>query len=724
MNELRRILSDTRRRLILLALPFLCLGLFLLEQMGGSIRHGWTLMWQLGQAYQEKTESYRGMDPAAIAEAEMPQQYTGYSVYAQAVHVRDYEAYLANVQVQAERMSRSSLFSKDKNSYVYRNIQKTAEDFKKLQGIRAEFGSDRAVEQWIAYQGADWFHLLALILFVLAFLEDKRRGLLALVRSTPGGRKSLLLSRLGILFGVSFVSVLLFCGLPLGMSFAINGGLADLGRSIQSLEAFKTCTLRLTVGGWILLYAAVKIVCGFFVGIFFWFILSFLEHMQLAWLLIIVILSAEYLARRLIAPQMAISFLRYLNLFSYISPTELLSRYQNMNFFGWPVSSFALMAWLLLILLLLFSAGLLLIQLYRHPFGNRNVLGGLIRGVNRFFDFFRSRFPTGVMEGYKLLVLGGTLIFLVIGVYLGMKLRLSGTEYVPYNDPDAMVREEYVKEIKGPLTQKTWDYLERAQHELDLRPGIAASFQGGLSMLKREAEEQREKAQAEGYEPWILDQVTISNYFGEKVRYIPRLNGLLVMAFTILCAAPVFAFEKQGGTDLLIRTAGRGRRRVFLHKYLTALLEAFLLWAAVFGREWIEVAGRLGRDFLAAPARNAQAFEALPKGLTLGGALLLINLLRLAGLFLTAIITVWLSRQVNTWEKAVLGASALLLMPAALLYFDQIWAGFLSLLPFVSGTDALTGAAGVSPLLWMLPFWLGLGAFLTYRCRRAWLRSA
>ena len=67
MNELRRILSDTRRKLILLALPFLCLGLFLLEQMGGNIRGGWELMQWVGQTYRERVESWRGLEPEEIS---------------------------------------------------------------------------------------------------------------------------------------------------------------------------------------------------------------------------------------------------------------------------------------------------------------------------------------------------------------------------------------------------------------------------------------------------------------------------------------------------------------------------------------------------------------------------------------------------------------------------------------------------------------------------------
>ena len=40
MNELRRILSNKRRLIILIALPVLAVALFLLERMGGDILRG------------------------------------------------------------------------------------------------------------------------------------------------------------------------------------------------------------------------------------------------------------------------------------------------------------------------------------------------------------------------------------------------------------------------------------------------------------------------------------------------------------------------------------------------------------------------------------------------------------------------------------------------------------------------------------------------------------
>jgi hypothetical protein len=64
MSELRRILKDRRRMALLLVLPFLCLGLFLLERMGGELRGGLDYLKLEVSAYRENVPRFAAMTPA------------------------------------------------------------------------------------------------------------------------------------------------------------------------------------------------------------------------------------------------------------------------------------------------------------------------------------------------------------------------------------------------------------------------------------------------------------------------------------------------------------------------------------------------------------------------------------------------------------------------------------------------------------------------------------
>ena len=129
-------------------------------------------------------------------------------LYAQTVHVRDYAAYLKQVQSQAERQQNSSFFGRDKNSFVYRNILKTAEDFRPLTGTGVQLGNDRAVEEWLAFEAADYCFLAVMLLAAMSFFDERKKGLEASIRCCSGGRGKLGARRCGILLFFSVLYVL------------------------------------------------------------------------------------------------------------------------------------------------------------------------------------------------------------------------------------------------------------------------------------------------------------------------------------------------------------------------------------------------------------------------------------------------------------------------------------------------------------------------------------
>lgn len=704
MNELKRILSDKRRAAILLILPIICIGLFLFDRMGGNLRIGWRLMVDEGREYRETIDKYRGMEANEIIKlsADECRYQKQPNAYSQAVYIKDFAGYYDAVEKQAAKLKSSSVFSVDPNSFSFRNIQKTAKDFSRMKGVTAEFGSNRAIERWLGFGTADLIFLAAIIIVVLAFFEENRKGLSALIRSCPNGRLKLALSRMGVLFFFSFAFTVLMYGSTLIASFMIDGGITDLDRSIQSIEGFKTLTLRVTISEWLMLYFGVRVVTGVFIGLFFWFVLSFLSHIQLSWLVIIGITAAEYAAYTLIAPQMALSILRYVNIFSYISPTVLLSKYVNMNVFGYPVGTLTFMGVLLAVLLVGLTAGVVILRLKRYPFGNRDVLGKAIKLWNTVMDAARSRMTLLPIETYKLIILGGSFLFIAVGICIGRDLGYEGYAY-SMQEPRAYP--EYMKEIEGQITDATFDYIEKARSNLDLYSGIAEDFSGALDAIEADANAVLERSKEKGFDPVLVDQYSINDFIGEKGWYRHRGNAFIALAFVILISAPVFSFEKQGGTELLLRSTPRGRRSVFIRKYAVIFLETLLLWAVIYLREWIGTAKLIGDTALNANIGNINMLADFPVSMSLKAFLACVFMLRLVAMLMAASFTARLSLRLGTWEKTVLAAAGMLLVPAGLCYFDSTWAGFISLSPFITGYEALTDFTGAQPLTYMLILW-------------------
>ena len=327
MSEWKRIFSDRRRCAILLVIPLLSIGLLFYQK--------WCDAFLSDPAeYRELVDKWRYIDSEEVAAAlsEFGVSENEYRLLLKAQHLADYPDYLVRVQEQAYKMQASSIFGGDPNSFVYRNILKTARDFAHCSADGIKLGNDRAIQGWLESDWADWGFLAAIILLVVSFLEERKKGLNAVIRSCPDGRGKLQLNRLGILLIFSAVMTFLLYYLPLGLSLAWEGGWEDLPRPVQSLPEFQKCTAQLTIGEFLVEFFFLKTACGFLLGVLIWFALSFVELVQLCWMVTAAGLAVEYFLYTFIPAQSILSPLRYVNVFSYVFTSQLYTEYVNINY--------------------------------------------------------------------------------------------------------------------------------------------------------------------------------------------------------------------------------------------------------------------------------------------------------------------------------------------------------------------------------------------------------
>ncbi len=459
MNEWKRILSDGRRRTAILCIPLLCLFLFFYQKCDGDF----TALLTDAEEYRQLLETYEDSTPAEIAEV-----YTNtwsrtdneQRLVTQAEHQRDYAAYLERVQIQAANMQASSLFSSNRNSFVYRNIIRTAADFAGCTAENIHFGNYRAVQDWLEFSLADWGFLAAILLLVMSFMEERQKGLAAIVRSCPGGRGKLQGARLRILLVYSAGMTALLYYVPLLLSLCIDGGWSDLVYPVQSMAEFQKCTAQMSVLGFLCQFFLVKTACGFLLGTLVWFALTFLNQVQLSWLLTAAAFVAEYLLYTLIPAQSIFSPLRYVNVFSYVFTSGLFTEYVNINFFTFAVGKRVLLLGLLVVLVIVLGSLMTWLLTGRYPFGNRDLLGKWIHRWNRICDAFHRHLGLYGFEWHKLLFMTAGGLFLLLGLMLAQEVRSGGGAY---SDIDQVLYRQYVAQVQGPVTQDTFDYIEEAR---------------------------------------------------------------------------------------------------------------------------------------------------------------------------------------------------------------------------------------------------------------------
>ena len=707
MNEWNRILSDRRRRIAILCIPILCLFLFFYQKCDGNFR----ALATDSEDYRELLETYSGSTPAEIAES-FPERWVleknEMRLLTQAEHLRDYPNYLNRVQEQAKNMQASSLFNGNRNSFVYRNILKTAEDFAGCSADGVYLSNDRAVQDWLEFSWADWGFLAVILLLVMSFLEERQKGLSAIIRSCPAGRGKLQCSRLSILLLYSVGMTLFLYYLPLVLSLCLDGGWGELSRPVQSLAEFQKCTSQISISQFFLQFFLVKTACGFLLGVLIWFLLSFLEHVQLCWMLTAAGLAVEYLLYTLVPTQSIFSPLRHVNVFSYVFTARLYTEYVNINFFSFPVERRTLLLILLVAVATLLSVIALWVLTKRYPYGNRDWLGKWIHRWNRMGDAVRRHLGLYGFELYKLMFLGASGILLVLGLILTQNIESNTGSY--YRVEDGVYR-QYVAEVQGPVTQSTYDYLADARQMLQYSDMDTAEFEAALDRLEQTLSELDDNA-------WVVDEVLFLNVYGEKSWRMPRENGLIALIFLAVCLSSLYTCEQSGDVQRILRSTPGGRERLFWAKYAVSLSIMLLVWLRVFVGEWQSALTHMGSMIPSAPCSSISMVKDYP--MTVGAFLILLYLSKAVGLLVPMHLCIFICERCRGFEKTFLINSLVLLIPAATYRFGVDALTLFTPVSFMSDKSPLL--VGPSNIL-QFAVWMFLSLLALFAAKRRWCRT-
>ena len=775
MGEWKRVLLDPRRLFLLALMALVCAGLFVLSLLDEVGPRGLTVMgeasayaeglverWEgaeleemaflvdgeleklsaferwyyghtwYGPPFETEEEAYasiadlpalsdtaRSGDSAAYFSLSTAYRSVLTTMRGEIDYLAGYARYLDGIQKQAEIQSQTNLFGKP-GSFSRRNLAKTAAEFDALRGVEVEFGGNRGLESWIAFELGDYFHLTAIVLFVMAFLEERKKGLWPAVRSSCGGRARLGLTRIGILCAASAAATLLFNAVPFALSLGINGGWDGLGRSLQSLESFRTCTLRISIAQWLGRYFVLKTLSGVLIGLFLWCVLGLIANIQFSLSVLGTVLVGEYVLYAFLPVQSAMNVFKYFNIFTFVHTFTLYTQYLNVDLFGFPAGIRELALTALAVLGAAFAILAVLIQRNRRPEGNRDLLSRISLWVNRALDTVRSRFTMGGWEGYKALVFQYGVIILLVVLFAASKL--SFVSYITESQDKWYIA--YVRDMEGPLDETADAYLAHARESIVPDSKDAGALMSALSRVERQVEQLRQRAGERGYQPWILDESDYDLFYGPTSRDRQRLNAAAAMILTAFCCASLFAFERQSGVTPMVRAAKRGRGGLFRRKViLTALLSAFV-WAAVYTREVQTLFTRFHPQTLDAPVQNIDVLAKFPIVLTIAQYLTLLYAIRLVMLLCVGFAVLLISRYCPSIQSAYLVAAGVLGIPALLTVLGIEVLKWVSPLVPISSAELLW-SLGSGSLIYVLPWvlWLACGSAALWLCRRQWVKG-
>lgn len=605
-----------------------------------------------------------------------------------------YDDFLSETMDNVSGMLGNSLFAK-KVSFARKNIEKSAVDYGALSGLVPEEGENRGIVIYTRFQLTHFLVLGFVIYLVLRFLEEEKKGLQLLVRSTARGRIPLFLWRVGtLLFGAAAISFLLYGSTLLVVQLRYPG--ADLGRAIQSVPEFLKSTYQISIREYLFYDMLCKALAASVTGLLL-YALSVFTTPMVALVAFSVAVGLEYLCYLTIVPTSVLAGVKYVNLCAMLVGRDGFINYLNLNFFGKPILILELQLWFALVLLLLLPLlGLIACA------GNRTkTVGGLASRLDKVSAWIsRHRRPVSgfTWEARKLLGKQMGFVILVLAAYLAYSSSLE-SRYADLRNPYEMM---WYEEFAGPITEDSVAAMEQTmadmeEDKLKLEESIAklqerlAKFNpedpargyiskdlekkedqllellkkmAGLNIVLPRAYSGLEYTLETGRELWLLEPYTYHLLLENDSKTYER-NRLYILLAVVAAFSGCMAYEYKAKMEPVLRTSYRGKRTV-VYKVVIVVLFSALTALGIHMIQFVQIGKVFPYHSMDCPVQSIECMRSFPFSISIAVYLCLLYGWRCLYAAAMGLLTMLLSRLVKDRVACIALCAAGLLVPVFL----------------------------------------------------------
>lgn len=584
-------------------------------------------------------------------------------------YVTAYNHYYEKIMDEAKKMFSVSIFS-DKNSFSYRNIHKTVNDFKPIETWKIRLENTRVEDSLFESEYTDYILLIFIVILVLSFLQERKSSMWMVVHASVGGRDTLAIKRVIVLFlGSSAMTILLFLTKIYVAQHAL-GRRIRMDIPIQNISRFRYVPEAINLGDFLLKYLMIRILTIFIAGLLLWLLLSLSRNLVIAMVFTVLVLAAQYGLFVFVSDSSILVPLKFLNFFTLITPKKLFENYLNINILGYPVNVKNLIVMLIPFTIVLLCISLVVYHQQKRPLTP-------VSKIEVFTDKFRMRINPlftklglGEMELYKTLFpLKG---WAVIVLFLYFMTGYSGVPSTFIESKDYVALKYYTM-YQGPVSEKTLSELrqlltnkEGSLQEQSLQESNPEYFEG-VNLVLADAERIAEINRSEGEKLELTAPYAIQSLWGEQSEMYHQQQNVRFSLVIVLLFSGVFAYEKEKKMLKLLLSSQEGRE-VFLQKKILANLGILcILFGGFYSIEVLsanEVMGGLVN--LSAPARSLRIFEGLNGSYTLGFILAYFYIVRLLGYILLFFLVSLLSLFFSKVNHSMIAMLIFFILPMAL----------------------------------------------------------
>lgn len=569
----------------------------------------------------------------------------------------DYEEYVRFVINEADNLTSISIFA-DESSFSYKNALATAEDFSTLIDVNTYYNISYGVNMATDFVLTDLMVILLLFIVCEALIGSERSiGITSLQKTCKHGRGRLAFGKIA----ACFISVLIICVLFYGSNYIIAGltyGFGDLSRSIQSVEGFANCPIKISVLEYLALFFAFKLLSMFLLCLIINLVSMFSKSRVGGYAIIAAVFLVSYILTAVIDDNSSAMCLKYMNLLTFTDTHGIISAYRNINIFGSPVNY--LTAFGVFAVLLIAAFSILNIAAYNH----KNIAPYSKYKQSLPIKFKHPVAGTSVVahEMYKALVTNKAGLFILI--LIAVQIAVNFTSPLTLSEEEKFEK-YYFSFFAGDFNNEKKDEmqaeLERFEKSESELSALTNDYENGLisesEYLQQSAEYSDMTEEYQKFNKYVVpyyeylcnqqeagNKVSVMFYRGNDILLglsgdLSNIYCLVLYAVIIICTAPLFTYEYEGGMINLLKSAKTGMRKLLCKKLLCSLLITLALNVAVYLPYFLRIIEAYGIEGLNNTAVSMPSLEGLPCDTTVLQVIIFVFAVRvLVSLVITAII--------------------------------------------------------------------------------------
>lgn len=594
--------------------------------------------------------------------------------------------YVTQIEVQAENMLKHSIFNKQ-DSFSYRNIVKTPKDFAEVKNLPLQLSLDYGVVSSTQFRNTDVIMIIILLMLsIFLFSTEREQGQLMLLRSMKYGRAQLFTAKIQVLIGVTLVLSILFYSSIMLLAHMLYG-FGDGSRYIQSIGAFKFAYLPLTVHEYLASFLIGKLMICVALSLMIVLVLILFQHLSQSVLVLALLFSFSYMAYRFIHPASYLNGVKYVNIFSFLDTSQMLTSYVNLNVWGHPVKrevvAIAVMA--LAIILFTLTAYVAFIRMSAQLGSGMLYVRTILNKISKLTDRSNRSVSISWHEMKKQLLSAKGWMIIAVAIFIciqdmnGAKLTMTYDQYY-YS--------EYMKKLGGPLTKEKITFIEQEMQRLKTT-GVESerikmqyvnseiTFEHYLdAQYELEQLSLKERAFSDVYSQYryLLTLKQTNNIDGHLINLISadylfkndnrdQINAMIVALLLTLYLASSYTVDQRNQVVKLLKTTKRGKKQWFHLVWLYGLAVSSVLLACIYIPQYVNTVRHYPNIDWQAPIQSLRQYGELDIAITLKQFVFLTSITQWFSVVAISLVMLLLSQLLEKLSFTLLAGFVLVLCP-------------------------------------------------------------